>query len=204
MTAKLGVILLAAGASQRMGQNKQLLPVPDEPAIRFIIRQILDAGLETLVVVLGANREKIRPVLAELPVTIAVNTRPDSHMAESVSCGLSEMPDPVTGIMIALCDHPLVASATYAALNNRYTQTPDSILLPVYNGRGGHPTVFPRVLCNAAHDGIPLNRVVHRHTDHVCRIPVDDPAIVLDMDTPDDYQRVLSLAPRLFRSGFCV
>ncbi len=201
MAEKLGVILLAAGASQRMGQNKQLLPVPDEPAIRFCIRQILDAGLETLVVVLGANREKIRPVLADLPVTIAVNTRSDSHMAESVSCGLSEMPDPVTGIMIALCDHPLVSSTTYAALKALYHQTPDSILLPVYKGRGGHPTVFPRVLCNAAHDNIPLNRVVHRHADRICRMPVDDPAIVLDMDTPDDYQRVLSLATEQVSAG---
>jgi len=194
MAAKLGTILLAAGASQRMGQSKQLLPVQGEPAIRFCIRQILDAGLETLVVVLGANRKEILPVLGDLPVGIAVNTRSGSQMAESVSCGLSEMPHSVTGIMIALCDHPLVSFMTYATLSAHYYQAPDSILLPVYNGRGGHPTVFPRFLCNAVHANIPLNRVVRRHADRVCRIPVDDPAVILDMDTPDDYQCVLSLA----------
>ena len=184
-----------------MGQNKQLLPVRDEPAIRFCIRQILDAGIETLIVVLGANREKIRPVLADLPVRIAVNDQSGSQMSDSVSCGLSKMPDSVTGIMIALCDHPLVSSMTYAALNALYYQTPDSILLPVYKGRGGHPTVFPRSLCQAVDDCIPLNQVVRSHSDSVCRMPIDDPAIVLDMDTPDDYQRMLNLIPRLSRLG---
>ncbi len=157
---------------------------------------MLEAGLETIIVVLGAGRETIRPVIGDLPVGIAVNAKLESHMAESVSKGLSIMPESVTGIMVALCDHPLVSRNTYAALEAHYYKAPDSILLPVYEGRGGHPTVFPRTLCNAVQKGIPLNRVVHANPERVCRIPVDDPGIVYDMDTPADYRRILSLASR--------
>ena len=154
---------------------------------------MLDAGIETIIVVLGANRKKIRPVLVDLPVGIAINARPKSHMAESVSKGLAKMPEAVTGVMVALCDHPLVFPETYAALAAYHYQAPDSILLPVYKGKGGHPTVFPRDLCGGVHSGIPLNRVVHANTGRIYRIQMDDPGIAQDMDTPDDYQRMLSL-----------
>ncbi len=179
-----------------MGKIKQLLPVRGEPAVRFCIRQMLDAGIETIVVVLGAERDKIRSVIADLPVGIALNLRLKSHMAESVSQGLARMPESVTGIMVALCDHPLVSAETYAALAARHYEAPDQILLPVYQDLGGHPTVFPRMLCSAVDRGIPLNRVVHANSDRVCRIPFDDPGIVRDMDTPGDYQWMLNLADR--------
>ena len=179
-----------------MGQSKQLLPVRGEPAVRYCVRQMLDAGIETIIVVLGVNREKIRPVLVDLPVGIAVNTRLKSHMAESVSKGLAKIPAAVTGIMVALCDHPLVSQATYAALAAHHFQAPDSILLPVYRGKGGHPTVFPHDLCGGVDSGIPLNRVVHANTGRISRIQVNDPGIVQDMDTPDDYQRMLTLDMR--------
>lgn len=155
---------------------------------------MLDAGLDTIIVVLGANRKKIRPVLADLPVGIAVNPCLKSHMAESVSKGLAQMPGSVTGVMVALCDHPLVLTETYAELEACHHQAPEAILLPVYQDRGGHPTVFPRPLCSAVDQGIPLNRLVHAHSESVRRIAFDDPGIVRDMDTPADYQRILSLA----------
>ena len=152
----------------------------------------MHAGLETIVVVLGSNRAQIRRVLEDLPVDTAINDRAQSHMAESVSCGLAKMPGAVTGIMVALCDHPLVTPSTYAALNTLHQELPEKILLPVYDGRGGHPTVFPRSLCSAVDQGTPLNRVVRGHPQLVCRVPVDDPGVAYDMDTPADYRRMLS------------
>jgi len=166
--------------------------VQGEPAVRHCVRQMMHAGLETIVVVLGSNRAQIRRVLEDLPVDTAINDRAQSHMAESVSCGLAKMPGAVTGIMVALCDHPLVTPSTYAALNTLHQELPEKILLPVYDGRGGHPTVFPRSLCSAVDQGTPLNRVVRGHPQLVCRVPVDDPGVAYDMDTPADYRRMLS------------
>jgi molybdenum cofactor cytidylyltransferase len=154
---------------------------------------MLSAGIKNIVVVLGANRKKIRPVINDLPVCIAINDRPDSHMADSVSKGLSKMPESITGIMVALCDHPLVSPKTYGALYACFYQVPDSIIVPVYNGKGGHPTIFPRSLCKSVDNGIPLNQVLHTNPHRVCRIPVNDPGVVHDMDTPADYRRILSM-----------
>ena len=196
--AKLGAILLAAGASRRMGTIKQLLPVQGEPAVRHCLGRMLDAGIEHIVVVLGANRQKIRPVVNDLPVDIAVNVHPNSHMSASVSTGLTCLPAAVTGVLVALCDHPLVSTATYQFLNGYHHLAPDSILLPEYRGRGGHPTVFPRDLSRLADYGIPLNRVVHENSDRVRRIALDAPGITQDMDTPEDYRRLLRLTESPF------
>ncbi len=177
-----------------MGTIKQLLPVRGEPAVRHCLHRMLNGGIDPIVVVLGANRQKIRPVVHDLPVEIAVNADPNSHMSGSVSAGLACLPSSVTGIMVALCDHPLVSAAAYQLLNEYHHLDPDSILVPEYRGRGGHPTVFPRDLSRVADYGVPLNRVVHENNDRVRRIALDDPGIVQDMDTPADYRRLLRLA----------
>lgn len=197
MAAKTGVIVLAAGASGRMGRIKQLLPVLGEPAIRLCLKRICHAGPDHVIVVLGANQDRIRPVIQDLPADIAVNPEPGSQMADSVACGLAMLGDDITGVMVALCDHPLVAQSTYADLAALHCRKPQSILVPVYNRRNGHPTVFPTQLCRAAAaHGTPLNAVVRANAGRVCRIAVNDPAIVRDMDTPDDYRDMMNLAAR--------
>lgn len=177
-----------------MGRIKQLLPVLGEPAIRLCLSRICNAGLDHVIVVLGANQDRIRPVIKDIAADIAVNPESGSQMADSVACGMALLPDDITGVMVALCDHPLVAQSTYAGLAALHRKNPESILLPVYNRRGGHPTVFPAHLCRAAAPGTPLNAVVRANADRVCRIAVNDPAIVRDMDTPKDYQQMIDLA----------
>ncbi|MBS0014074.1 MAG: nucleotidyltransferase family protein [Desulfobacterales bacterium] len=196
MPAKTGVIVLAAGASGRMGRIKQLLPVLGEPAIRLCLGRICNAGVDHVIVVLGENQDRIRPVIKDFPAEIALNAKPGSQMADSVACGMALLPDKITGVMVALCDHPLVAQSTYADLAALHRKNPDSILLPVYNRRGGHPTVFPIKLCRAAAHGTPLNAVVRANAGRVCRVELNDPAIVRDMDTPEDYQQMMDLAAR--------
>lgn len=194
MAAKLGALLLAAGASQRMGQIKQLLPVPDEPAIRCCIQQLHAGGIDTIVVVLGIHRQAIEPVIADLPVRVAFNPHTDTHMAESVCYGLAQLPADISGVLVSLCDHPLVAASTFATLKVNHQQNPQNILLPVYKNKGGHPTVFPRDLCQAVYNGTPLNQVVQANSSYVQRLPLEDPGLTLDMDTPEDYQQLLQLA----------
>jgi molybdenum cofactor cytidylyltransferase len=194
MAPKVGALLLAAGASQRMGQIKQLLPVPDEPAIRCCIRQMRAGGIDTIVVVLGNHREAIEPVIADLPVRLAFNPRTESHMADSVSCGLALLPADISGVLVSLCDHPLVSAGTFATLTSTHQHNPQDILLPVHKGKGGHPTLFPRDLCQAVDKGTPLNQVVHANPHCVQRLSLEDPGLTRDMDTPEDYQQLLQLA----------
>lgn len=176
-----------------MGQIKQLLPVPDEPAIRCCIRQLRAGGIDTIVVVLGNHREVIEPLIADLPVGIAFNPHADSHMADSVSYGLPLLPADISGVLVSLCDHPLVSASTFATLKDCHQHNPQDILLPVYKGKGGHPTVFPRDLCQAVDNGTPLNQVVRSNRHRVQRLSLEDPGLIQDMDTPEDYQRLLQL-----------
>jgi len=176
-----------------MGRVKQLLPIQDEPALVVCIRRILAAGITEVVVVVGHNRNSIMPILAGLPVTAAVNQEPDSQMADSVRAGLDALSPDITGIMVGLVDHPLVLSATYALLENIHTLVPDKIVIPTYRNRGGHPTLFPSFLCRQASNRKPLNRIVAEHRESVVRIGVEDPGVVMDMDYPADYRRLVSL-----------
>lgn len=194
MPTRVGALLLAAGASRRMGRIKQLLPVPDEPAIRCCIHQLRAGGIDTIVVVLGHHRHAIEPVIADLRISLAFNPQSNSHMAESVSYGLQLLPGDISGVLVSLCDHPLVAASTFATLKASHQHNPQDILLPVHKGRGGHPTLFPRHLCQAVDNGTPLNQVVRDNPHHVQRLSLEDPGLILDMDTPEDYQQLLHLA----------
>ncbi|MGM0453767.1 MAG: nucleotidyltransferase family protein [Thermodesulfobacteriota bacterium] len=194
MFTKVGAVLLAAGASRRMGETKQLLPVGDEPAVVHCVRRLRESGVDDIVVVVGHDRWRVAAALEGYAVCIAVNADAHSEMAESVRVGTTTMPQYVTGVMVALCDHPLVAADTYALLKRRHHVNPGHILLPVYRGRGGHPTLFPRTLCRHVSEKMPLNRIVRRYVSRVSRIPIHDPGLFHDMDTEQDYRRVLSLA----------
>jgi molybdenum cofactor cytidylyltransferase len=193
MTGKTGLILLAAGASRRMGKSKQLLPILGEPALVFCLKRILAGGITTVVVVVGHHRSALLPLLSDLPVSVAVNDQPDSQMAESVRAGLAALPGDITGILVALADHPLVLPSTYALLRRQHELQPKRIIIPTCRGRGGHPTLFPAPLLAGQEPPQPLNQIIHQHSGEVVRLPVSDPGVVMDMDCPEDYHRLLSL-----------
>lgn len=194
MFTRVGAVLLAAGASRRMGTTKQLLPVAGEPAVVHCVRQLMESGIDDIVVVVGHDRWRVAAALEGFAVCLAVNSDEKSEMAESVRIGVTTMPGYVTGVMITLCDHPLVSADSYEQLKRHHQMNPGRILLPVYRGRGGHPTLFPQNLCRFAERGMPLNRIVRQYGDRVSRIPMRDPGIFHDMDTQQDYRRVLTMA----------
>ncbi|MCA1766213.1 MAG: nucleotidyltransferase family protein [Desulfobulbaceae bacterium] len=188
------MILLAAGASRRMGAIKQLLPIQGEPSLVFCLRRILKASFAQVVVVVGHHRKLILPVLRDLPVTTAVNSEPDSQMADSVRIGLGALGSDISGVMIGLADHPLVLSSTYELLRKQHEQQTDRIFLPTYLQRGGHPPLFPAVLLGAGKKARPLKEIIAANRDKVEHLPLADPGIFNDMDYPADYHRLLSLA----------
>jgi molybdenum cofactor cytidylyltransferase len=201
MASKTALILLAAGASRRMGRTKQLLPILGEPALVFCLRRILAASIPEVVVVLGHNRTSILPVLRDLPVSTAINPEPDSHMADSIRIGLDVLGPSITGVMIGLADHPLVSPATYELLRKQHELRHDRILIPTYRRRGGHPTLFPVALLGRSEKARPLNKLIEANPDKVERLPLDDPGVFNDMDYPDDYHRLLFLAAAEYIAG---
>jgi len=196
MVCKTAFILLAAGASRRMGRIKQLLPLRNEPALVFCLNRIRRAGIDEIIVVLGHNREKIMPFLADMPVAVAVNNDPESQMSDSLQAGLGLLPQKVTGIMVGLADHPLVLPSSYRLLCAHHEQHPHHILIPTHGGRGGHPTLFPTAQLSRGAPVKPMNRIVAECRDRVLRLPVDDPGVSKDMDCFSDYLHLASLAEK--------
>src|SRR5512138_1846744 len=105
MTQRFTAILLAAGRSRRMGTCKQLLPLPDRPAVLRCVEGIAAAGIDDLVVVLGPEGEEVRNALRGAPVRFALNDDPESDMAGSVRVGLAAVDRSRSAVFVCLCDH---------------------------------------------------------------------------------------------------
>jgi CTP:molybdopterin cytidylyltransferase MocA len=174
-----------------MGRPKQLLPVNGTPAIRYCLASVLAAGLSDIIVVIGARGTQIEAVIADLPVRIVHNDRPEGEMVESVRLGLRQAPTGASSILLCLADHPLVRPATIRTLLRHHEDAPGSIIIPRHQGRRGHPCVFPRSLIEEVFTGKTLREVIQQHADHIRFVNVDDEGVVLDMDTPEDYDAVV-------------
>jgi molybdenum cofactor cytidylyltransferase len=172
-----------------MGRPKQLLPLNGKSAIRHCLDGIIAAGVQDVVVVLGMKGGEAAAALAGLPVKIVFNSNPGSEMAESVRIGLREIDRP-SGVLVCLADHPLVSSETMKALVANHARNPQEILIPLYHGRRGHPTLFPAAIAREVFSGLTLRDVLAKHADLISLVDIEDEGITLDMDTEEDYERM--------------
>ena len=186
----LAAILLAAGQSKRMGSSKQLLLLSGKPFIRHCLDNLLEAGLQDIIVVLGPTGREIEPVISDLPVSIAWNPALKSDMADSVRIGLGALPKHVAGVLVCLGDHPLVKAATIKEIITYCDTHPDKIIIPVFNGKKGHPTLFPRAVIEEIFTVSTLRDIIHRETERIALLDIFDPGVTVDIDTPEDFQRI--------------
>lgn len=177
-----------------MGTPKQLLPLRGKPALRRTIEALVQGGITRAVAVLPPESPEMENVLAGLPVILVHNAIPRSEMADSVRIGLSEVGSGATGVLIAPADHPLVSAGTVHTLCTLHRSIPGRILMPTYGGRRGHPTLFPQSLLRGLSPGLTLRDVLRQNAGDVQAVDVPDEGVVLDMDTPADYERLKTLA----------
>ena len=181
-------ILLAAGRSSRMGAFKPLLPFGNKTVIECCIDSLREGGVETIVVVLGHRADDLRSKLTG--VRFAVNPDPESEMGASIAAGVRELPDDAQATLIALADHPAVPAAVVSTIVEEWVQGA-GIVIPTWQGRGGHPVLvdrrFRNELLNLPASG-GLRALFESHQQAVRRVPVDSPFIARDMDTWDDYR----------------
>lgn len=196
MELRVSAVLLAAGFSTRMGQPKPLLPLGDRPVIRHCIDTLAAADIRDIVAVVSMSGNTIAEVLRDSSAVIAVNRTPGSDMAESVRTGIRELKGSPSGVLVYPSDHPLVTSATIRSIIQQHQRTPDSILIPSYQGKRGHPTLFPRSLITGlmTSPGSTLRDIIQANANRVQTIDVNDDGVVLDMDTEADYRTILQRA----------
>ena len=187
MSDSVAAIVAAAGLSRRMGSCKQLLDLGGKTVMKRCLETLLSGGIQQIVVVVGPQGEDVASEAGRFKVEIAVNEDLAGDMASSVRIGRQQLAINVTGVIVALCDYPLVTSDTIAHLVACHTAAPGTILIPTHCGRKGHPTLFPTAALDELTEGVTLRDVVHREPLRIQLIEVDDPGILQDMDTPEDY-----------------
>ncbi len=194
-------VILAAGASSRMGTDKALLPWPPQaaglPASKdsFLSAAIRSFALSTdfVVIVTGRNADALAPVAYANGASIVTNPEPDRGQFSSLQLGLHEVLNRGRdAAVITLVDRPPVASATIESLLAAFEAAPANIwaAVPEFSGQHGHPFIAGRELIEAflrapATDN--ARDIERRHQEHIQYVTVDDPCVALNINTPEDY-----------------
>jgi molybdenum cofactor cytidylyltransferase len=188
---RFGAVVLAAGASTRMGVPKQLLELAGKPLLVRAVEAALASPAWPVVVVLGADAEKIRPALARLPVLVTENAAWAEGMAASIRAGvttLQQFSRRLDAALIALCDQPAFSADTIAQLVAAQRATGRSIVAARYAGRHGAPALFlrehfPTLTHLTGEEG--ARALLNDQPELVTA--VDLPALAVDLDTPEDF-----------------
>ena len=197
-------IILAAGKSTRMGRLKAALPVSDtETFLTQLVRTFHAAGVEYVTVVLGYEADRLRTDLSRVGLAprLVVNDRFEAGQLSSLLAGLEAVDGPqVEAILMMLVDAPLVSAETVRAVLERYQATRAPIVRPVRGAEHGHPVLIDRSLFGALRAASPASGakpIVRAHVSAAGDVPVDDAGAFMDIDTPEDYEKIRSQA----RSG---
>lgn len=187
-----GLVILAAGASRRMGSPKQLIEIDGRPLLVRAIEAALAAPVWPVVVVLGANAVAIRPVIGHLPVLVVENPAWSEGMASSIREGvatLRQFSRTLDAAVLALCDQPGFSAATVESLLAAHRATTRGIVAARYAGRLGAPALFAREHFAAltALTGEEGARDL-LNADPARVAAVELPELARDLDTPADLE----------------
>lgn len=188
----ISAILLAAGESRRMGSPKALLHYQGQTFIEHSCTAFLTAGVDELIVVLGARAEEIGRALPSHPaLRSVVNPRYFQGQLSSLMIGIGALSPESEAAIVNLVDHPMVSTETIKAVLDSFRADPLPIVIASYQGKRGHPVLFSsqvygEILAAPLDQGAKV--VVRKDLTRVRELPLDDPGILADIDTPEDYR----------------
>lgn len=186
----LPALVLAAGASSRMGRVKALLEVDGEPLVTRCVRLLRAAGAAPVLVVLGHHAARLRGPVEAAGAGAVENPDPEGDQLSSLRVGLGALPAGAPGVLVLPVDHGLVREATIRAVMAAAGEDPTRPAVPSVDMRRGHPTWFPAglfgELVDPALEG-GARTVLRRHARDLRHLVVDDPGAVRDLDTPEDW-----------------
>src|SRR5437867_1900454 len=185
MARRRAAVILAAGASERMGTPKALLPWGNTTLLEHALQTARAADAAEVVVVLGPVTGHLEP----LGVRRAFNPRPETGRSESIRLGASELPADVGAILVQSVDQPSTAevlSALFDAVENGA-----QVAIPTHEGRRGHPICLSGDLLAEIRDLTEeregLRAVVRRHHSHVVEVPVTTESVLWNLNDPEAY-----------------
>ena len=200
-------VILAAGESSRMGQDKALLPWPPQKpgearsprAGTFLsaTMQLLEAHSDLVIVVAGKNAANLKPLVYATGAALLVNPAPERGQFSSLQVGLHEVLNRGRdAAILTLIDRPPARSATVQKLKDAFVKAIGQgkwAVVPQYGDKHGHPIMIGREMIEAflrAPATSNAREIEHQHQEHIEYLTVDDPYVTMNVDTPEDYARL--------------
>jgi len=197
-------ILLAAGESRRMnGAFKPLMKWGNRTVIGECVYQMRKSKLAEIFVVLGHREREVRERLAGSGVHYAINKVYLKGMLSSIKTGLSMLSPNEDAFLLALVDQPMIDSSLIDLLIDSYETAGKGIVIPKYHGRHGHPVIISVEYVeeiNRLDDNVEggMRSFIEAHQDDYLEVPVESPAVVEDIDLPEDYERLSNQVKPLY------
>jgi molybdenum cofactor cytidylyltransferase len=195
---RLAAIVLAAGASSRVGSLKPTLLLAGTTALERSVASFRDAGIEEVIVVLGHRAQELEPLALDCEARSVYNPNFNQGMYSSLVVGAQALPKWARGAFVLSADVPMVRQSTIRQQAEAFAAHQNGIIYPVCEERRGHPPLIARRILNEEAQGGsgPLFDLLRRREQSAVDLSASDEAIHLDMDTPADFKTLLALAGR--------
>ena len=189
----IAAVILAAGQSRRMGQPKMLLPWGNQTVIEHVVATFLSAGIEDILIVTGAEQERVEKAIDKYPIRKAHNRNYASgEMLSSLQCGLKALPEEAQVVLIGLGDQPQVQEDSIRSICQAYREGVSRLVVPSFHMKRGHPWLIARSLWDeilALQPPETLRDFLNKHAGEILYVNMETPTILADLDTPEDYMR---------------
>ncbi|MGI8689597.1 MAG: nucleotidyltransferase family protein [Thermomicrobiales bacterium] len=185
-------VVLAAGASTRLGQPKQLAPIGGRPALAYTLDALRASSVDRVVLVLGHSADEIAAALDLTDITVVHNDAYAEGQSTSVLAGVKALGDDVAAALMVVGDQPLLAPTVVDTIVRAYEQTGGPFIVPVYAGEWGNPVLLARAtwpLLDNLKGDTGARPILRKHMDMVLEVPVPG-SLLDDIDTPEDYARI--------------
>jgi molybdenum cofactor cytidylyltransferase len=192
-------IILAAGASVRFGQPKQLIWLGDKYLVEWVLDAALTSRLHTVVLVLGHEQETILQALGsktDLPgVKVVINPNYHDGQSTSLKTGLFSVRQNFESVMFLLGDQPMIKTDIIDHMLDQFRQSEKDLCVPVYKNKRGNPTIFRKPLYDELMQlggDIGARDIIRKNLDRTHFLEIDDPLCFFDIDTPRDLEYLLT------------
>jgi molybdenum cofactor cytidylyltransferase len=187
----LHILVLAAGASVRLGQPKQLVRVGGRPALHSVVSQATAIAGHAVTVVIGAHAAELTHLLQHSGVSLIVNRNWEEGMASSIRFGVASLPPACDAVLIQLGDQVAVTADDLRRLVSAWRGEDSVIAAAMYRGTVGVPAIFPRWCfseLSQLRGDVGAKSILDRYRDRVARVAM--PNAALDLDTAEDLARL--------------
>jgi molybdenum cofactor cytidylyltransferase len=198
----ISAIILAAGLSSRMGFPKQLLELGSRTLLRIVVENVLASAVDEVLVVTGCRDEEVSAAIKDLPVKIVFNPHYGQGQGSSLALGVKAINVMTTAFMVFMCDQPLISPDLINTVIREFKERQSLALRPIYQDMPGHPVIFSYSVSTeleALKGDEGARKVLEKLGNQVDYLPVQDEAVILDVDTPESYKKLKQL---YLKNGF--